>query len=395
MLDVLGAHEVIEAHGFVRKTRAFYGWGGQEWSLGFDQPHRPAAYSFQVIRSQFDQMLLEHARTQGADVRVREEVRAGRITFEDGSDNGQDQRAVEATWTGQNGTEGRIRFGHLVDASGRAGLLAARQLRTRRVHDVFRNVATWSYWHGAAPLAAAPSGAIGLFSLPDHGWLWAIPLHNGTLSVGLVIDKRSLAHARQTADGSLQTVYDDAIARCPRLAGMVTDARQTAPLKTESDYSYVSDTFTGPGWFLAGDAACSSTPCCPRAYTWPCTAACSPPPPSTACCAATSTKPPPAPFTRPPTSTPTNGSSSWSAPSTASTTAATTTSAPPSSSAAATKNPYGYLAVPSAAAGGMPSWSPCLFSSPSVEPAEMIRTHYDNEPMLRLADEIHFDTELS
>ncbi|MGW0548294.1 NAD(P)/FAD-dependent oxidoreductase [Streptomyces altiplanensis] len=258
VLDVLGTREVVEAHGFVRKTGAFYGWGGQEWSLGFDEPGRPSAYSFQVIRSQFDQLLLEHARTQGAD--VREEVRAGRVTFEEGSESGQDRRAVEATWTGQDGTEGRIRFGHLVDASGRAGLLAARQLRTRRVHDVFRNVATWSYWRGAAPLTAAPSGAIGVFSLPDHGWLWAIPLHDGTLSVGLVTDKRSFARARQAAGGSLQTVYDEAIARCPLLAGMLTGARQAAPLKTESDYSYVSEAFTGPGWFLAGDAACFLDP---------------------------------------------------------------------------------------------------------------------------------------
>ncbi|MER6075589.1 FAD-dependent oxidoreductase [Streptomyces sp. NPDC001817] len=257
VLDVLGAREAVEAQGFVRKTGAFYGWGGQEWSLGFDEPGRPAAYSFQVIRSQFDQLLLEHARAQGAE--VREEVRAGHVTFEDGN-AGQGQRAVKAAWTGNDGTEGRIRFGHLVDASGRAGLLAARQLRTRRVHDIFRNVATWSYWHDAAPLAAAPSGAIGVFSLPDHGWLWAIPLHDGTLSVGLVTDKRSFAHARQAAGGSLQSVYDEAIARCPLLAGMLTHARQAAPLKTESDYSYVSEAFTGPGWFLAGDAACFLDP---------------------------------------------------------------------------------------------------------------------------------------
>ncbi|MEJ1199278.1 MULTISPECIES: tryptophan 7-halogenase [unclassified Streptomyces] len=258
VLDVLGAREVVEAHGFVRKTGAFYGWGGQEWSLDFDEPGRPAAYSFQVIRSQFDHLLLEHARTQGAE--VREETRAGRITFGNGGKTRPAQRAVEAAWTGHNGTEGRVRFGHLVDASGRAGLLAARQLRTRRVHDIFRNVATWSYWHGAAPLTTAPSGAIGVFSLPDHGWLWAIPLHDGTLSVGLVTDKRSFARARQAAGGSLQSVYDDAVARCPLLAGMLTHARQAAPLKTESDYSYVSDSFTGPGWFLAGDAACFLDP---------------------------------------------------------------------------------------------------------------------------------------
>ncbi len=122
------------------------------------------------------------------------------------------------------------------------------------------NVATWSYWHDAAPLAAAPSGAIGVFSLPVHGWLWAIPLHDGSLSVGLVTDKRSFAHARQAAGGSLQSVYDEAIARCPLLAGMLAHARQTAPLKTESDYSYVSEAFSGPGWFLAGDAACFLDP---------------------------------------------------------------------------------------------------------------------------------------
>ncbi|KUN16321.1 FAD-binding protein [Streptomyces corchorusii] len=258
VLDVLGARETVEAHGFIRKTGAFYGWGGQEWSLGFDEPGRPAAYSFQVIRSEFDQLLLEHARAQGAD--VREEARAQRVDFEAGGGRGPAGRAVEATWAGRGTAAGRVRFRYLVDASGRAGLLATRHLRTRRVHDAFRNVATWSYWRGAAPLVAAPSGAIGVFSLPNDGWLWAIPLHDGTLSVGLVTDKRSFAHARRAAGGSLQTLYDEAIARCPLLAGMLTSARQVAPLKTESDYSYVSEAFSGPGWFLAGDAACFLDP---------------------------------------------------------------------------------------------------------------------------------------
>ncbi|MFI2765054.1 NAD(P)/FAD-dependent oxidoreductase [Streptomyces echinatus] len=258
LLDVLGARETVEAHGFIRKTGAFYGWGGQEWSLGFDEPDRPAAYSFQVIRSQFDHLLLEHARAQGAD--VREEARAQRVDFEAVGESGPTGRAVEATWASRDESAGHIRFRHLIDASGRAGLLATRHLGSRRVHDAFRNVATWSYWRGATPLAAAPSGAIGVFSLPNDGWLWAIPLHDSTLSVGLVTDKRSFAHARQAAGGSLQTVYDEAIARCSLLAGLLTSAHQIAPLKTESDYSYVSETFSGPGWFLAGDAACFLDP---------------------------------------------------------------------------------------------------------------------------------------
>ncbi|MFH8485107.1 NAD(P)/FAD-dependent oxidoreductase [Streptomyces longisporoflavus] len=257
VLDILGAREVIERQGFVRKSGAFYGWGGQKWSLGFDDPGRPAAYSFQVIRSEFDQLLLDHAQRQGVD--VREEARAGQVTFADAYQGSDTRRAVEASWT-QNGTTHTIGFDHMVDASGRAGLLTARQLQTRRVHDVFRNVALWSYWRGAAPLPDAPSGAIGVFSLPDHGWLWAIPLHDGTLSVGLVTDKRSFARSRQAHQGSLQTVYDEAIGRCPLLSGLLARADQTGKLRTESDYSYVSEAFCGPGWFAAGDAACFLDP---------------------------------------------------------------------------------------------------------------------------------------
>ncbi|MCX4672952.1 tryptophan 7-halogenase [Streptomyces sp. NBC_01381] len=142
VLDVMGAREAVERHGFTRKTGAFYGWSGQEWQLRFDTSDRPAAYSFQVIRSEFDHLLLEHARAQG--VRVREETQVRRVGF-DG------YRTTSATWTSRYGRAGQTHFRCLVDASGRAGVLAARQLRTRRFHDVFRNVAAWGYCAAPRP----------------------------------------------------------------------------------------------------------------------------------------------------------------------------------------------------------------------------------------------------
>ncbi|WP_231627056.1 NAD(P)/FAD-dependent oxidoreductase [Streptomyces apocyni] len=250
VLDIIGAREVVEHHGFVRKTGAFYGWGGQEWALRFDDPGRPATHSFQVVRSQFDHLLLQHARHQGADVREESQVR--HIALPEG-------RATTAWWRTREGRDAEIDFTHLIDATGRAGMLGARQLRTRRVHDVFRNVAAWGYWRGAAALPEAPEGAIGVFSLPDHGWLWAIPLHDGTLSVGLVTDKRSF-HQAKDEQGSIDAVYHDALARCPLLTGMLQGAQQASALKVESDYSYTSDAFCGPGYYLAGDAACFLDP---------------------------------------------------------------------------------------------------------------------------------------
>lgn len=266
VLDVLGAREAIERHGFVRKTGAFYGWGGQEWALRFDEPGREAPHSFQVVRAEFDQLLLEHARRQGAD--VREGTRVRRVALREGG-------AVSASWVAEDGrstgngdgrrsedgsgSSGDIDFSCMVDASGRAGVLGARQLGARKVHDVFRNVAVWGYWSGAALVPEAPEGAIGVFSLPDHGWFWAIPLHDGTLSVGLVTDKRSFNQARGRL-GSIDAVYHEALGQCPVLGRMLDGARQVSALKTETDYSYTADAFCGPGYYLAGDAACFLDP---------------------------------------------------------------------------------------------------------------------------------------
>ena len=55
-------------------------------------------------------------------------------------------------------------------------------------------------------------------------------------------------------------VYEDAIARCPRIAEMLSEAERVADMKAEQDYSYVSETFAGPGFLLCGDAACFLDP---------------------------------------------------------------------------------------------------------------------------------------
>ncbi|MFD5420942.1 NAD(P)/FAD-dependent oxidoreductase [Streptomyces sp. NPDC127069] len=249
LLDLLGAREAVERRGFVRKTGAYYDWGGQEWELCFGGLGRSAQYSFQVVRSEFDHALLDHAREQG--VRVHEETAVRSVEFRDG-------RAAAATWSSATAT-GAVSYRHLVDASGRAGLVSARHLRTRRFHDAFRNVALWGYWRDAARVESAPPGAICLFSLPEDGWFWAIPLHDGTLSVGLVTDKHSFAAARQSLGGT-EDLYADRLRRCPPLARLLAGADRVTPLRVDTDYSYVADHFCGPGWFLAGDAACFLDP---------------------------------------------------------------------------------------------------------------------------------------
>jgi flavin-dependent dehydrogenase len=251
ILELLGVRERVARHGFQRKGGAYFAWGGQEWSLPFSDITREQTFAWQVVRSEFDQILLDHARETGA--RVHERTVINEVEFRAG-------RAVAARWSGagNSGDGGRISFDYLVDASGRSGVLSARQLRNRRVHDMFRNVACWTYWKGAAKLAKGPEGAIAVCSVPQ-GWFWAIPLHDGTTSVGLVTSKE-LFNRQRAELGSVEAVYHAAMADCPTVLELLTDAQPVAGVKVEQDYSYVCGDFAGPGYLLSGDAACFLDP---------------------------------------------------------------------------------------------------------------------------------------
>jgi flavin-dependent dehydrogenase len=249
VLELTGAREKIEAHGFQRKGGGYFAWGKDSWVLDF-APLR-YSYSFQVVRSEFDHLLLEHARSQGVKVFEGTEIRS--LSF-DGN------RPRSATWSQVIGGSdtGELSFDYLVDASGRAGVMAMHYLKNRHYHNAFQNVAIWGYWTGAGRMSFAPEGAVANGAVGD-GWLWGIPLHDGTMSVGLVLHKTTFKEKRQQYE-SLEGIYLDAISSCPLIADLVKSGKLVTNMKTEQDYSYIAHSLTGPGYFLVGDAACFIDP---------------------------------------------------------------------------------------------------------------------------------------
>lgn len=247
ILDMMGAREKVEQLGFQRKHGAFYDWGTERWELAFAELYG-TEYSWQVRRAEFDHALLEHSRSQG--VTVHEGVSVRQVNF-DGD------RAVSAAWESGDDS-GTIAFDFVVDASGRAGLLAAKQQRSRRIHEVFKNVALWGYWKTGERLPYGPEGGIGVSSIP-HGWLWEIPLDDGTISVGAVITKDHLRE-QQTLGLDPARVYHDKIAESELITDLLKGAELVTEVKAETDYSYVTERWCGPGYLLAGDAACFLDP---------------------------------------------------------------------------------------------------------------------------------------
>jgi halogenation protein CepH len=246
ILDAIGATPAIERHGFLRKPGGTFQWGRQRepWSFWFREDPGGRPHAFQVVRAEFDQLLLENARAHGADVREEHAVTA----VETG-----DAPVIHAQDAGGRTLRLTPRF--IVDASGQAAIVG-RARGLRRFNDFFKNLAIFGYFRDAERLPGELANHILSAAFAD-GWFWYIPLHDGTMSVGAVVDARRW---RDVAGEDPEGTYRGLIARCPAIADRLARATLVSPIRIIRDYSYDSTSFGGPGWLLAGDAACFIDP---------------------------------------------------------------------------------------------------------------------------------------
>ncbi len=247
ILAHVGVLPAVRAAGFVRKPGGTFVWGAnrEPWSFWFNEDPGGYAHAFHVLRSEFDDILLRHAASQGADVHDACEVEAvegtGPFVIRARADDG---AAVTAECA------------HVVDASGQRALLGSRE-RLREYNPFFKNLALWSYYADASRMDGPLANNI-LSAAHDEGWCWYIPLHDGTVSVGAVVDA---ARWRERARGAqLPTTYEHLIGRCEPVARLLRGSRQVAPVRVIRDYSYSSRRFFTGGALLAGDAACFIDP---------------------------------------------------------------------------------------------------------------------------------------
>ncbi|MGW4094951.1 NAD(P)/FAD-dependent oxidoreductase [Nocardia sp. NPDC004750] len=245
-LRLSGAYDKVAAHGFQVKRGAHFLWKTDAWLLNWSELVDAEAWSWQVDRAEFDKILLDNAAEQGA--RVIEQATVKQVIFNDqGRPTG-----VEWLRAGDD-TVHTTECDFLVDASGRAGILA-KHFNMRRMHEGFRNLGIWSYWRGAHLHPDSPEGAINVVSTPEGGWFWHIPLAGGKFSVGYVVSTK-VAAERVRRHKSPEAFYHAIIGESPEMQQLLAGAEQISGVRTEQDYSYVSDRLCGPGYALVGDSA--------------------------------------------------------------------------------------------------------------------------------------------
>src|SRR5688572_3184146 len=141
-----------------------------------NKPHE-CSQTWQVVRSEFDHMMLNNAREHGVD--VHENVRVHDVLFDN-------DRAIGVKIKDEKGGFKEIRCKVVIDASGQTGLLQNR-LNLRVWDPVLNKGAIWTYWEGAYRDTGRDEGAtMVLQTVNKNGWFWYIPLHNNRVSVGVV-----------------------------------------------------------------------------------------------------------------------------------------------------------------------------------------------------------------
>ncbi|KAH9210135.1 hypothetical protein DL95DRAFT_526475 [Leptodontidium sp. 2 PMI_412] len=205
------------AHGFYKKIGAAFVLNNKDPAYtDFVGAGGPNAYSWNVIRSEADDLIFRHAGKSGSQIFDGVKVTAIDFAPHEGPSTADDKtqhpgRPVSATWTRkEDGTSGVIKFDYIVDASGRMGIMSTKYLKNRHFNQGLKNVASWGYWQGAGRYGlGTPQEGVPYFeALSDgSGWAWFIPLHNNTTSVGVVINQE-IATRKKKEMGSPGAAFD-------------------------------------------------------------------------------------------------------------------------------------------------------------------------------------------
>jgi flavin-dependent dehydrogenase len=246
----LGMLPKLKAAPFVKKYSVqFVSSSGKESQpFYFDEmnPHE-CSQTWQVVRSQFDEMMLRNAAEKGAE--VWEEANVTDVHLEP-SDTDDLPRATGVTVTRAGQPPVRIDAKVVVDATGTSAMLSKR-LKIRSGDPNLRKASIFAHYKGGLRDPGKNEGATLVLSTPNQdGWFWYIPLQDDIVSVGVVADPETIIQGRESPEKTLE----EEIARTPAMARRLTTATRVSDVHVLSDFTYGSRRVAGDGWVLIGDA---------------------------------------------------------------------------------------------------------------------------------------------
>ncbi len=199
------------------------------------------AQTWQVLRSEFDQMLLDNARSKGAA--VKEEITVKELL----RDNG---RVIGARTQDKSGVVTDYFAPITLDCTGKEAFSAVRN--GWRIKDPYLNkVAVWTYYKGSKREPGIDEGQTGVAYVPEKGWFWHIPQHNDMVSVGVVAEGRYLTRGgvKEPKD-----IFHREVEQNVWIKDHLSVGQQVGPYYLISEYSHHARHCGSDGLLLVGDA---------------------------------------------------------------------------------------------------------------------------------------------
>ena len=197
-LQRLGLIEKMRQSDFVKKYSVQFvspsGKASQPFYFFTRYDRETVAQTWQVLRSEFDLLLLNNAREKGATVK---EETAVKELVKDGD------RVVGVRALAKAGNLIEYRAPMTLDCSGREAFSAVRH--NWRVGDPeLHKVAVWTYYKAAKRDPGIDEGTTTVAFVPEKGWFWFIPLHNDVVSVGVVAEGKYLTRGGVKDPGKIK-----------------------------------------------------------------------------------------------------------------------------------------------------------------------------------------------
>ncbi|MFN7921900.1 MAG: NAD(P)/FAD-dependent oxidoreductase [Bryobacteraceae bacterium] len=242
-LERLGLIERMKASHFPKKYSVQFVSTEGKLSVPFyffQHMEHEASMTWQVLRSDFDRMLIENARDRGAE--ILQGMTARELLRTDGAVTG--VRATDA-----NGASREFHAPITIDATGRDAFAVSRN--GWKVRDPYLNkIAIWTYYKGATRDPGIDEGATTVAFVPEKGWFWYIPLPGDTVSVGVVAEKDYL----YSDSRDLATIFQREVGRNSWIADHLSPGTPIGQYWVTAEFSYRSRHCAEDGLLLAGDA---------------------------------------------------------------------------------------------------------------------------------------------
>jgi flavin-dependent dehydrogenase len=243
LLEQLGVAEAVRGIGIEKWGAEFVSPWHEAKSQTFmfgDAWDKSMPFSYQVRRSEFDEILIRNAAKKGAE--VIEGCRVREVAFAPDHSGA----TVHAEHESGSACQWRARF--VVDASGRDTLLG-KKFDIKRRNPKHNSSALYAHFTGATRHSGQDEGNITIFWF-DHGWFWFIPLADGATSIGAVV----WPHYLKSRSKPVKEFFLDTIALCPALSERLAHATLSSEVEATGNFSYACDRTYGPNYVMIGDA---------------------------------------------------------------------------------------------------------------------------------------------